>query len=82
MRQSTLAAEAERKSWVVDFFTRADPDRDGRVSQAERDARKQGWKWLLPKIDGNGDGLLDEAGYAAFQELKEKDSEWRKKLGE
>lgn len=78
--QKAKADEVERRSWVVDFFTRADLDRDGVVSQKEWDARKQGWEWLFPKIDANGDGSLDEAEYAAFQELKEKDPEWRGKM--
>lgn len=78
--QKEKAAEAERRSWVIDFYTRADLDRDGFVSKPEWDAQKEGWEWLHPKIDSNHDGRLDPAEYGAFQELKEQDPGWRKKL--
>ncbi|MHB8898144.1 MAG: FAD-dependent oxidoreductase [Thermoguttaceae bacterium] len=53
-----------------------DRDGDQRVSQAEWNAGKPGWQWLFPIIDKSGEGQIDEAEYAAFQEYKRTHPEW------
>lgn len=72
--------EIEHRQWVADFFALADRDRDGLVSQKEWNAKKAGWEWLFPKIDTNQDGRLAPEEYEAFQVLKEKEPDWRRKL--
>ncbi len=53
-----------------------DRDGDKLVSQAEWNGGKQGWEWLFPVIDKNGDGQVDGAEYAAFQEFKKQNPNW------
>ncbi len=53
-----------------------DRDGDNLVSQSEWNAGKQGWEWLFTVIDKSGDGRVDGAEYAAFQEFKKKNPNW------
>jgi len=73
---------AERVSVVTSFFNQADFDLDGRISQKEWDTFKEGWEWLLPKIDKNGNGTLEPDEYEAFQRFKEEHMDWRNRLEE
>ncbi len=54
-----------------------DTDGDGLVSQSEWEAGKPGWGWLFPIIDTDKNGFIDAKEYAAFQEYKRINPNWR-----
>ncbi len=57
-----------------------DVDGDGLVSKREWDQGKSGWEWLFAKIDVSGEGQIDGAEYARFQEYKAEHPNWQKEL--
>ena len=80
--RSAKAEELERRSPVMDFFSRADTNRDSFLSAPEWDRLKDSWEWLFPHIDLNHDGQLDAAEYSDFQVFKATHSDWLKRLKE
>ena len=65
---------------VKAFFAGADKDGDGMTSKSEWDSARPTWKWLFAHIDKDKNGQLDRAEYQAFQDFKNVNLNWRKKL--
>jgi len=65
---------------VKAFFAGADKDGDGMTSKSEWDSARPTWKWLFAHIDKDKNGQLDRAEYQAFQDFKNVNPNWRKKL--
>lgn len=61
----------------AELLRTCDADGDGRVSQTEWETGKPGWGWLFPIIDTNKNGFIDAQEYAAFQEYKRINPNWR-----
>ena len=65
---------------VKAFFAGADKDGDGMTSKSEWDSARPTWKRLFAHIDKDKNGQLDRAEYQAFQDFKNVNLNWRKKL--
>lgn len=57
-----------------------DANGDNLVSQFEWSAGKSSFAWLFPAIDKDGNGQIDPAEYAGFQEYKAKHPDWQQRL--
>jgi hypothetical protein len=57
-----------------------DRDGDRLVTGAEWAAGKPDWQWLLPIIDSDQSGRIDEAEYAALQKYKSENPDWQTRL--
>ncbi len=75
-----ITPKSDTRSVAQAFMKEADDNQDGKVSRQEWDAQKPGWEWLFPKIDKDGNGLLDLSEYDAFQRYKEEHQDWRELL--
>jgi len=65
---------------VKEFFASADKDGDGMASKSEWDSARPTWKWLFDHIDKDKNGQLDRGEYQVFQDFKNLNPDWRKKL--
>lgn len=78
--QAPAKTGGEGRQTFARLLEDCDTDRNQTISRGEWEEGKSGWEWLFPKIDRQGDGLIDEGDYEAFQQYKQQHADWSERL--